>query len=218
LKLDPRVVKLYPGFIVGYSIVTGITVEKEVEGLEAKKREVLEMVRKKLIAHPIDEMEEIILYRSFLEKMGRKGTASQLEALTKDVERNDIPSHNNLLDSCAIASLEYMILVNAHDLQNVKGELEVTLSSGDKPIQLLDGRKEAPNVNEVILKDQEKIISAYGLGNAKSTGISFKTSNAVLVAWNAPGIKRERVESALKTASIYARKYCGGHVEKTEIL
>jgi hypothetical protein len=39
-----------------------------------------------------------------------------------------------------------------------------------------------------------------------------------VVLWDAPGIPKESMEAAIETVGTYARKYCGGHVERSEIL
>jgi len=62
------------------------------------------------------------------------------------------------------------------------------------------------------------VLSAYTLGDAKATMVTYKTSRIIIVVWNAPGISRERVEAAVNSLAVYARRYCGGHVEKAEVL
>jgi len=83
---------------------------------------------------------------------------------------------------------------------------------------LIDGRNVTPAVGEVLLRDDEKILTAYTLGDAKTTMVTPQTENLLMVAWNAPGITRQRVEDALNAAIDYAKRFCQATVEKSEIL
>lgn len=211
MKLDPKVASLYPGFLSGCVTVTGLTVETSVEALEEKKREAVEACRAKA--------GELSPYLEFLKRMGADESLFPLRLWVERAGKGEFPGrNNNVLDSCVLASLLHLVPLSPFDLLKVRGELEVTLSSGDKALTLQDGSKVVPPPGEIVLRDQEKLLSSYGRGEGAGARVGFETSGVVFVAWNAPGIPRERVEAALKEVATYARRYCGGHVEKTEIL
>lgn len=195
--------------------VTGLTVETSVEALEEKKREVVEACRAKGEAL----LGELSPYVEFLKRMGAEGASFPLRLWVEKAVKGEFPGrNNNVLDSCALASLEHLVPLSPFDLLKVKGEAEVILSPGDKTLTLPDGSKVSPPPTEVVLRDQDKLLASYGRGEGTGARVGFETSGAVFVAWNAPGVPRERVEAALRAVATYARRYCGGHVEKTEIL
>ena len=211
MKLDPRIISLYPGFLAGSAMVTGLTVETSVEGLEERKRTVLEAWRSR-------DLQELSPYSEFLKRMGLEEDPFPLRRWAEGARRGEFPTRNNVLDSCVLASLEHLVPVGAHDLLKVKGEVEVVLSSGEGSLTLQDGSRVTPREGEIVLRDGEKLLASYGRGEGSGTRIGFETSGVLFVAWNAPGIPRGRVEEALRAVSTYARRYCGGHVEKVEIL
>jgi len=213
LRLDPRVTSLYPGFVAGSAVVTGLTVETSVEGLEERKREVLGAWRSRE-----ERLGELSPYSELLRRMGSEEGSFPLRRWAEGAVRGELPALNNVLDSCLLASLEHLVPVGAHDLLKVRGEVEVTLHSGQGLLTLRDGSRVAPREGEIVLRDAEKLLASYARGEGTGTRIGFETSGVLFVAWNAPGIPRERVEGALRAVSAYARRYCGGHVERMEVL
>ncbi|MEM1980951.1 MAG: phenylalanine--tRNA ligase beta subunit-related protein [Candidatus Hadarchaeales archaeon] len=205
---------LYPGFFCGYALVTGLTVETSVEALEGKVRELVESYRGREGA-----LEGLLPYIEFLKRMGVEETSFPLKLWMERILKGEFPGrNNNVLDSCVLASLEHLVPLSPFDLLKLKGEVEVTLSAGDRPLILQDGSKVVPPAGEVILRDQERILSSYSRGEGTVARVGFETSGVIFVAWNAPGIPRQKVEEVLKAVATYARRYCGGHVEKTEVL
>jgi len=125
---------------------------------------------------------------------------------------------NNLVDLCLLASVRHSAIVSVYDLDKTKGTLTVDIARGDETLQLIDGRTVTPAMGEVLLRDEEKILAAYTLGDAKATMVTPQTKNALLIAWNVPGISRQQVEAALNLAVDYATRFCQATVEKSEIL
>lgn len=221
MKLDPIVREKYPDFLAGYVSISGVTVEPTVEGLVDRKQQVFSELKAKYAHQQLNDIPEISAYRNFFKTMGADPSSflPGLEYLLKRALDERFPTINNLVDSCLLASLENFISGGVYDVQKFKGEVMTTLAGeGEKPFELIDGRKLAPKPNEVVLREDQKIISAYTLGDSKVAKISFGTSGALVVFWNAPGIGRERMEAAIKSVGNYARRYCGGHVDASEIL
>ncbi|KUO42504.1 MAG: hypothetical protein APZ16_04225 [Candidatus Hadarchaeum yellowstonense] len=220
MKLDPKVTEKYPGFIAGYVTASGVTVEPTVEGLVERKRQVLSDIKARLGAVDLGELPEVKCYRDFFRAMGADPSSHRPapEYLVKRALDDRFPSINNVVDSCLLATVEHWVSAGVYDLEKVKGELRTTLASDTAPFELIDGRKLGPKPGEVILRDDQRVLSAYTLGDAKATMVTYKTSRIIIVVWNAPGISRERVEAAVNSLAVYARRYCGGHVEKAEVL
>jgi DNA/RNA-binding domain of Phe-tRNA-synthetase-like protein len=221
MKLDPIVRERYPDFAAGYVLVSGVTIETTVEGLVERKREVFSELKAKYAGVQVTEIPEIRAYRSFFKIMGADPSSYRPapEYLLRRVLDDRFPAINNLVDSCLLASVEHFISGGVYDKQKLVGDARTTLAAeGEKPFELIDGRKLIPKPNEVILRDDQKILSAYTLGDSKLAKVAHETSTALVVLWNAPGISKENMEAAVKTIGTYARKYCGGHIEKSEIL
>ncbi len=220
MKLDPRVREKYPEFVAGYVHVSGVTIEPAVEGLVERKRQVFSDLKARYGAINTLDIPEVKAYREFFKTMGADPSSYRPapEYLLRRALDDRFPAINNLVDSCLLATVENWVSAGVYDMEKVKGELKTTLAGEVKPFELIDGRKLAPKPDEIVLQDDQKVLSAYTLGDSKLTMVTQKTSNALIVIWNAPGVGRDRVEACANSLATYTRKYCGGHVEYSEVL
>ncbi|MDI6642880.1 MAG: phenylalanine--tRNA ligase beta subunit-related protein [Candidatus Hodarchaeaceae archaeon] len=220
MKLDPRVREKYPEFIAGYVLVSGVTIEPTVEGLVERKREVFSDLKARYGALNVLDIPEVKSYRGFFKAMGADPSSYRPapEYLLRRAIDDRFPAINNLVDSCLLATVEHWVSAGVYDVEKIKGEPRTTLATELEPFELIDGRKLSPRPDEIILQDDQKVLSAYTLGDSKLTKVTQKTSNALIVLWNAPGITRDKVEACIDTLATYTRKYCGGHVERSEVL
>ncbi len=220
MKLDPSVRERYPDFIAAYAFVSGITIEPTVEGLVERKRQVFGDLKARYGAISVLDVPEVKAYRAFFRAMGADPSSYRPapEYLLRRALDDRFPAINNLVDSCLLATVESWVTTGVYDSDKVKGQAVTTLAKEAEPFELIDGRRLSPKLDEIVLRDDEKLLSAYTLGDAKAAMVTQETSNALIVLWNAPGIGRDRVEAALNAVTTYARKYCGGHLERSEIL
>jgi len=216
MKLDPKVREKYPDFMAGYARVSGITIEPMVEGLVERKSQVLSDVKARYGSLNILDLPEIKAYRVFFKAMGADPSSYRPapEYMLKRALDDRFPS----IDSCLLVTVEHMVPTGVYDFEKIRGEARTTLAAEASPFELIDGRKLTPKLGEIILRDDQKVLSAYTLGDAKAAMVTQKTTNALMVVWNAPGIDGERVSAAVNALATYARRYCGGHVEHTEVL
>ena len=220
MKLDPKVKEKYPDFIAAYALVSGLTIEPNIEGLIERKREVFSDLKASYGALNVLDLAEVKAYRAFFKTMGADPSSYRPapEYLLRRALDDRFPAINNLVDACLLATVEHWVMAGSYDVDKTNGQVVTKLATETEPFELINGRKLSPKPDEIILRDDEKLLAAYTLGDSKAAMITQKTSNALIVLWNAPGITRERVEAALKAVTTYARKYCGGHVERSELL
>lgn len=220
MKLDPKVREKYPDFIAGYVLVSGITVEPTVEGLIEKKRQVFSDLKARYGAINVLDLPEVKAYRAFFKAMGADPSSYRPapEYLLRRALDDRFPAINNIVDSCLLATVEHWVAAGVYDMEKIKGEARTALAEKTDQFELIDGRKLSPKLGEIILRDDQRVLAAYTIGDAKAAMVTQKTSNVLIVVWNAPGIPRDRVEAAVNSLAAYARKYCGGHVERSEVL
>jgi len=220
MRLDSSVRERYPDFVAGYAKISGVTIEPTVEGLVEKKREVFSDLKARYGAVPVLDIPEVKAYRAFFKAMGADPSSYRPapEFLLRRALDDRFSAINNLVDSCLLATVENWVVTGVYDADRVKGQAVTTLATEAEPFELIDGRKLSPKLDEIVLRDDEKLMSAYTLGDAKATLVKHETSNALIVLWNAPGVSRGRVEKALAAVTTYARKYCGGHVDESAVL
>jgi len=220
MRLDASVRERYPDFIAAYARISGVTIEPAVEGLVEQKREVFSDLKARYGAVPVLDIQEVKSYRAFFKAMGADPSSYRPapEYLLRRALDDRFPAINNLVDACLLATVEHWVVIGVYDADRIKGQAVTTLATEAEPFELIDGRKLSPKLDEIVLRDDEKLLSAYTLGDAKATLIRPETSNALLVLWNAPGIARDRIEKALAAVTTYTRKYCGGHVDESAVL
>lgn len=220
MKLDPKVKEKYPEFITGYVLVSGVTVEQMVDGLVERKREVFSDLKTKYANANILEIPDAKAYRSFFKQMGADPSSYRpaTEYLLKRAMGDRFPAINNIVDVSLLTTVEHGISTGVYDTLKFKGEVRTTLAEKPEPIELIDGRKLIAKEGEIILRDDQKLLSAYTLGDSKFAKIAHETSNVLFALWNAPGIGKDRMDAAIKSLSTYARRYCGGHVDSVEVL
>ncbi|MEW6222354.1 MAG: phenylalanine--tRNA ligase beta subunit-related protein [Candidatus Hadarchaeota archaeon] len=220
MKLDPKVREKYPEFIAGYVRVSGVTMEQTVEALVERKREVFSDLKTKYGAVNVLEIPEAKAYRSFFKQMGADPSSYRPapEFLLRRALDDRFPTINNIVDVSLLTTVEHWISTGVYDILKMKGEAKTTLAEKPEPIELIDGRKLITKAGEVILRDDQKILSAYTLGDSKFAKISHEASSVLYALWNAPGVGRDRMEAAINSLSRYARKFCGGHVDSAEII
>ena len=220
MKLDLSVKNKYPELTIGYAVARNVKVKRSMSELEEEKRRVIDEVRDEFASVPILEISEIKQYREFYKSMNVDPTKirSAVEYLFRKVLAGKFLTISNLVDSCLLASVKHWAIVSVYDFDRTKGTPIVTLAKGTEALQLIDGRNVTPAVGEVLLRDDEKILTAYTLGDAKATMVTPQTENVLMVAWNAPGISRQQVEDALNAAIDYTKRFCQATVEKSEIL
>jgi DNA/RNA-binding domain of Phe-tRNA-synthetase-like protein len=216
-RVDPRVVEKYPGFCVGYGHVSGVTVEQFVDGLEEKKQQIFSELRSKYSGMEISQLPETVCYREFYKAVGADPSSSRVETLLQKVLEGSFPSTNNVVESCLLVSVQHMVIAGAYDLEKVSGTVTTMLAEKAEEFQLVDGRRVLTIPGEVVLRDENKVLAAFTSGDSRVAMVTPKTSGVLVVIWNAPGLGKERVEAAVRDALLYLRKYCGGHIEKSEV-
>jgi len=220
MRISPLLKKKYPELVVGYAVMRDVKVERRVEALEEEKRRIINEIRSRYAASSISEIPEIKAYRKFYRAMGVDPTKVRppAEYLLRRIMMGKFPSINNIVDSCLLASVESWAITSVYDLDKIRGTPTVTVAEQEETFQLIDGRMASPRIGEVLLRDDEKILTAYTLGDSRATMVTSQTTNALVVAWNTPGINRECVEKALELAIDYIRRFCQAALEERSVL
>lgn len=220
MRLDPSVKEKYPELTIGYAIARNVKVERTVKELEEEKQRVVNEVRDKYALVPVPEIPEVKAYREFYKTMNVDPTKIRphSEYLLRRAVTGRFLSINNLVDSCLLASVRHWAIASVYDLDKTRGIPTVTLTKKVETFELIDGRRTTSAVGEILLRDDEKILTAYTLGDAKATMVTPQTNNVLIVVWNASGISRQSVEDALQTTISYATRFCQATIEKSEIL
>ena len=161
MKLDPRVREKYPDFIAAYVLVSGVTIEPTVEALVKRKREVLDGLKAKYGSASIPEIPEVKSYRTLFKTMGVDPSSHRPapEYLLRRALDDRFPTINNLVDSCMLVTVAHWVAAGVYYLGQIKGQAITTLAADTKPFVLIDGRKLSPKLDEIVLRDDQKVLA-----------------------------------------------------------
>lgn len=220
MELNPSVKMKHPDLTIAYAIAQNVKVERIEKKLEDEKKRVIKEIKSEYESTPVLEIPELEAYREFYRTLRVDPTKVRppIEYLLRKVMGGNLPSINTLVDLCLLASVKNLAIISVYDLDNTKGSLTVDLAKGNEKLHLIAGKTVTLAVGEVLLRDEEKILTGYIHGDAESTMVSTKTKNALLIAWNAPGIGREKVEAVLNLTAGYIMNFCQGTIKKRERL
>ncbi|MEM2904795.1 MAG: phenylalanine--tRNA ligase beta subunit-related protein [Candidatus Bathyarchaeia archaeon] len=216
VSVEPALERAYPGFASRFAVVTDINVKKVDGGLEAFKSRTLGELRTKHGAASITEIPHVVLFRSFFKAMGVDPSRfrSPPEYLLRRALADRFPSVNTLVDICLLLTAKHWVTVSAFDAAGLKGRVTMMLAKGSETIQTIDGRTVALTPGEIILRDEEKVLSAYTVGDAQATMVTTATREALVTLWNAPGIPEQNLDATLAELRTLVAAYTSGVVEE----
>lgn len=149
-SVDASVFALQPGIVFGVLIGRNIRNSTTREDDEARLRQAERRLRETVQESQVRELPNVLLYREVMTKAGLNPNRfpPSVEAMFKRVLKGgELPVINALVDVCNAVSLEQMISLGAHDLQDISHDLEVRFSrEGD--IFLPFGMMEYENVDK----------------------------------------------------------------------
>lgn len=214
MKISTELGERFPELRVLAEGIRGVKVEKRSEELEGFKKEVIERVKER---HELGTLKDVPIfraYRDFFWRVGIDPTKNRPagEALIRRILRGkQIPSINTLVDAYNLASIKTGIALAAFDADKLEGDLllrfaregEEFLGIGmERPLELKGG--------EVIISDAGKLVAIYPYRDSDETKATSSTKNVLLLVCGVPGIGREILQDALKTAADYITRFCGG--------
>lgn len=215
-KIDQKLFDDYPGMVIG------VVVAKDIDNSNDSPEihEILEQTQidlRKSIGDQIPSQHPKIApwreaYRKFGAKPGKY--LSSIENLVKRVQKgNDLAYINSLVALYNIISMKYIVPVGGEDLDQMQGDLLLTVAGeNEAPVRLLGEKEErSPYINEVIYKDGVgTICRRWNWKEADRTKLTNETQNAIFVIEALPPVTREIAANAASDLSINIERFCGG--------
>lgn len=196
------------GIDVATEAIEGIKVKKSSKEFEKFKDEKIKEALKKYDLKTLKDDDIVRKYRAFFWKIGIDPTKIRpsSEALVRRVLSGNIPRINMAVDCYNLASIETLIAMGAYNLGKVKGELSIKFSTGERFIGI--GKKEIITKGQIVLRDEEKILSIYPYRDADITKITDETSKLIIVSCGVEGIEKAKLNEASELAKEYIAKFC----------
>src|SRR5215207_6781505 len=109
-----------------------------------------------------------------------------------------IPSVAALVEAMFMAEMQDMLLTAGHDLDTLSLPLRLDVATGTERYTLLRGAEQMLKAGDMMISDQEGIISSIVYGPDQRTQITPATRNAVFTVYAPPGIDEQTVTEHLQ--------------------
>jgi DNA/RNA-binding domain of Phe-tRNA-synthetase-like protein len=147
--------------------------------------------------HPMDA------YISYYKKFGN--TYHVLPQLESVIQGKPIHSGSPLVEAMFLAELKNMLLTAGHDLHKVKVPMCLKVSTGSESYAALGGHTVSTIANDVMISDQEGVISSILRGPDMRTVITAHTTCVVYTVYAPDGVEEELVRAHLGDIERYVR-------------
>ncbi|OYT48351.1 MAG: hypothetical protein B6U85_02820 [Desulfurococcales archaeon ex4484_42] len=184
------------------------------------------LVKEVMRSHGIEQLKDHPLVRAYRDTMWRLGIdptkiRPSSEALLRRILRKSyLPSINNIVDACNIASARNIVVISVIDLDKVSPPLILRFAKNGEEFIDLSGKVRILKDYEIVLSDSKGIIiHLYPYRDSARSAISSSTRNVIAVAYGAEGIPKHRLLDALKEfADIVLRSVPNAKCEKPVLI
>ncbi|KJR46281.1 hypothetical protein UF75_3312 [Desulfosporosinus sp. I2] len=156
--------------------------------------------RKELEAfHPMDT------YVSYYKRFGY--TYHVLPQLESMIQGKSIPGGLPLVEAMFMAELKNMLLTAGHDFEKIRVPLCLKAPAGNESYTALSGKDVATISGDIMLADQEAVISSILRGPDLRTAITAQTRQAIYTVYAPSGIQNEMICQHLSDIEAYIRVF-----------
>jgi len=188
----------YPEAHVGLLILREVSNPPSNPELEDKKR-ILEAHLKQIYSDPVAIQNSPILqayeayYRPFKKTYHLR---LQLESIIN--KGKPIPRVAALVEAMFMTEMEYLLLTAGHDLDAVKLPLSLDIARGNEDYRILRGEQQLLKEGDMLIRDQEGVISSIIYGPDQRTQIHSGTTNALFTVYAPKGIDEQMITRHLQ--------------------
>ncbi len=183
--------KTYPDAKIAVLILRNVENKKEDKELEKRKRE----LENELGARFEDESDLKALkpaqaYAAYYKRF--KKTYPLMQQLkTLVFKKKPLPVVSALVDAMFMAEMKNLLLTAGHDLEKLFLPITIDISQGTESYIKLNGEAQSLKPDDMIMTDQEGVISSVLYGPDQRTRITTYTRNALFVVYAPGGIAKE---------------------------
>jgi DNA/RNA-binding domain of Phe-tRNA-synthetase-like protein len=211
----------YPGAFVGSLAMSSVTnpessvlLDVHKEALEAHLRSSFALLnRSQLRSHPL--LQPYTAYYKRYDKTYH--VQHQLESVI--FKGRPISRVAALVQAMYMAELKNMLLTAGHNLQAVRGELDLDVASGTETYVTLSGQQRTLKPNDMFIHDEEGILSSVIYGPDYRSRITSATTRVLFTVYAPVGLGEERVRGHLGDLMGYVLAVSpGAHVEHVQVV
>lgn len=190
----------YPQAHAGVLVVHAVVNPAHHAALESRKAALEEQLRARFSGQDRAAIANHPVLRAYGEyyRQFKKTYHIQLQLESIALKGKSIPSVAALVESMFMAEMQDMLLTAGHDLDMLKLPLKLDVATGSERYTLLRGEEQSLKPGDMMISDQEGIISSIIYGPDQRTQITSNTQNVVFTAYAPPGIHEQTVLEHLR--------------------
>jgi DNA/RNA-binding domain of Phe-tRNA-synthetase-like protein len=195
----------YPGALAGVLIMRDVSNPSHHSELERQKAVLEEKLRTQfsrqdratIASHPVLQAYGDY-YRQF-----KKTYHIQLQLESIVLKGKSVPSVAALVEAMFMAEIQDMLLTAGHDLDKLDLPLVLDVATGTERYTLLRGEEQMLKAGDMMISDQNGIISSIVYGPDQRTQITPETRNVVFTTYAPPGVGEQTVTGHLENIKEY---------------
>lgn len=190
----------YPEALAGVLVMRGVSNPSHHAELESRKAALEQELRAKfggqdrstIVSHPVLQAYSDY-YRQF-----QKTYHIQLQLESIVWKGKSIPTVAALVESMFMAEMQDMLLTAGHDLDVLQLPLTLDVATGTERYTLLRREEQSLKPGDMLIRDQNGVISSIVYGPDQRTQISPDTTNVVFTVYAPHGINEQSVSDHLQ--------------------
>jgi DNA/RNA-binding domain of Phe-tRNA-synthetase-like protein len=194
-EVTPAWKSTYPEAHAGVLVMHAVVNPMHHPALESRKAALEEQLRAQfsgqdraaIASHPV-----LRAYGEYYHRF-KKTYHIQLQLESIVLKGKSIPSVAALVTSMFMAEMQDLLLTAGHDLDTLKLPLKLDVATGAERYTLLRGEEQTLKPEDMMIGDQEGVISSIIYGPDLRTQITSNTQNVVFTAYAPPGINEQTV-------------------------
>jgi DNA/RNA-binding domain of Phe-tRNA-synthetase-like protein len=190
----------YPEAHAGVLVMRAVTNPADDPGLERRKTALEEQLRSRfsgqdraaITRHPV-----LQAYSEYYRRF-KKTYHIQLQLESIVLRGKSIPTVAALVQAMFMAEMQDLLLTAGHDLDVLHLPLRLDVATGAEQYTLLRGEQQGLKAGDMMISDQEGVISSIVYGPDQRTQITPDTRNVLFTVYAPPGIDEQTVTGHLQ--------------------
>jgi DNA/RNA-binding domain of Phe-tRNA-synthetase-like protein len=190
----------YPEAQAGVLVMRAVSNPAHHPALESRKAALEEQLRSQFSGQDRPTMAGHPILRAYGEyyRRFRKTYHIQLQLASIVLKGKSIPSVAGLVEAMFMAEMKDLLLTAGHDLDALRLPLTLDVATGTERYRLLRGEEQVLKAGDMMISDQNGVISSVLYGPDERTQITADTRNVIFTVYAPPGIDGQTVAGHLQ--------------------
>jgi DNA/RNA-binding domain of Phe-tRNA-synthetase-like protein len=198
-SIDQTCFTKYPNFKAGILAMEGVENVVSHEEVQNKKTELENLIREKFSGFTREDLNKLAVieaYNNYYRQFEKTyHVRSQVESIIKG---KSLPGVSAMLDAMFMAELKNMLLTAGHDLDTLKLPVSMAVADGTESYVGMGGSEKKTYAGDLMMKDEQGIISSILNGPDSRTKIMPSTRNVLFAVYIPAEIDKETVLEHLR--------------------